>query len=381
MRWSAGSRRQRAAFGQDKKSHQAFTSESEDETEEYRSSYDDDHSFAGDVVDAFLENYHPAKIVEYFRRKTCNVHVIDARARQGCDSSGMDVPRIDYYAVLDIPRMTTDKGVIRRAYLKKALQTHPDKNGFNCDEEATTAHEAFQLVSTAYETLSDQERKDEYDLRLSRGDKCQSHQSSFGTRTLITLRRAEDIFRDVSQDLSSTGISIRDFLAGMGDELTEIGKEIKHQLVDIAGAWHVARTELGENKTRLVECKREFPPDCQQCTEYGKQFGPQFICDIDSWKVLQPKYVDGKFAPFRETEGPRARNVEIRPSRRTGGCVGLIELELESSECESHSRQIIDEIGNSIRAQSEFSQEEPMFFRDELSIRMRTKRECWSRRA
>ncbi len=60
----------------------------------------------------------------------------------------------DYYAILGVSR-DADQSEIKKAYRKKARETHPDYGG---DEEA------FKAVSVAYETLSDPEKRRMYDI-------------------------------------------------------------------------------------------------------------------------------------------------------------------------------------------------------------------------
>lgn len=63
-----------------------------------------------------------------------------------------------YYELLGIDRQVTDEE-IRRAYKKKALELHPDRN-FNDVENATRK---FSEVQTAYEILSDPQERAWYD--------------------------------------------------------------------------------------------------------------------------------------------------------------------------------------------------------------------------
>ncbi|XP_078485631.1 Zn-finger (U1-like)-8 [Ciona intestinalis] len=71
-----------------------------------------------------------------------------------CDCSNMKC----HYAVLGVP-INADDDVIKKAYRKKALKWHPDKNIEN-SEEAT---EKFRLVQAAYDVLSDPQEKAWYD--------------------------------------------------------------------------------------------------------------------------------------------------------------------------------------------------------------------------
>lgn len=69
----------------------------------------------------------------------------------------MEVPEeynsLDLYAVLQTDKSQDSSG-IRKAYLRCALRTHPDKGG---DEES------FRQVSFAYSILSDESRRKQYD--------------------------------------------------------------------------------------------------------------------------------------------------------------------------------------------------------------------------
>jgi molecular chaperone DnaJ len=63
----------------------------------------------------------------------------------------------DYYAALGVPR-DADAGEIKKAYRKLARDLHPDKNPGN-----TEAENRFKEVSEAYDVLSDDKRRAEYD--------------------------------------------------------------------------------------------------------------------------------------------------------------------------------------------------------------------------
>ncbi len=71
----------------------------------------------------------------------------------------------DYYAVLGVPR-TASISEIRQAYGRLAREKHPDR--FADPEERARAHEAFRDMTTAFNTLSNEKSRREYDASLDR---------------------------------------------------------------------------------------------------------------------------------------------------------------------------------------------------------------------
>ena len=64
----------------------------------------------------------------------------------------------DYYSILEIDK-NADKNTIKNSYKKLALKYHPDKNTDNKEQ----SEEKFKEISEAYEILSDDQKKNNYD--------------------------------------------------------------------------------------------------------------------------------------------------------------------------------------------------------------------------
>ena len=67
---------------------------------------------------------------------------------------------VNFYTILGI-EPTASKDEIRRTYLKKAMQFHPDKNSNSMESE-----EKFKIINEAHEILSNDEKKKNHDFLL-----------------------------------------------------------------------------------------------------------------------------------------------------------------------------------------------------------------------
>ena len=82
----------------------------------------------------------------------------------------------DCYAILGI-KSTATEDEIKKAYRKKALEYHPDKNS------SAAAEETFKQINKAYETLSDVNKRRDYDLQQTtiNMNSSSSQQSKFNS--------------------------------------------------------------------------------------------------------------------------------------------------------------------------------------------------------
>ncbi|KAK5782175.1 hypothetical protein RI543_000100 [Arxiozyma heterogenica] len=83
----------------------------------------------------------------------------------------------DYYKILGISKEASSKE-IRRAYLNLTKKYHPDKQGALSEEEKKQVHEKMSEINEAYETLSDENKRKEYDSVRSTGGRRQFQQRS-----------------------------------------------------------------------------------------------------------------------------------------------------------------------------------------------------------
>ena len=82
-------------------------------------------------------------------------------ARQGMDKAQKLLKRSkeeDYYKTLGISRSASARE-IKRAYHKLAAEHHPDKN----PDDKEGAEMRFKAVASAYEVLSDEDKRKKYD--------------------------------------------------------------------------------------------------------------------------------------------------------------------------------------------------------------------------
>lgn len=187
----------------------------------------------------------------------------------------------DYYEVLEIPR-DADASTIKKAYRQLALEWHPDKNPHRREE----AEQRFKEISEAYQVLSDEDKKKQYDM-FGKVDPNQENEHAggggpFGGRGFMN---PDDIFRMF--------FGGRNPMEGMG------GMPFGHNPMDDAfggmGHFHVRRTQTqkappktdvlefplstfyngGKKKvtTRVTEC-------CKNCDgKGGKNFRNCPTCD------------------------------------------------------------------------------------------------------
>jgi len=172
----------------------------------------------------------------------------------------------DYYEVLGVPK-SASKEEIKDSYRKLALQYHPDRN------KSPDAEEKFKEISEAYAVLSDDEKRQQYDML--------GHADFYQRYTTEDIFRGAD-FESVLRDLGF-GFGFRDIFSsifgGRGFEEREIrGRDIGYDLeITLEEAARGAEKEI--ELPRVEKCEvcggsgaspGTSPRTCPKCNGSGR---------------------------------------------------------------------------------------------------------------
>ena len=148
------------------------------------------------AMDRLAAGADPERVIQEL--KDANIPISRIRDIVG-DASG-NLIRRDYYEVLSISRTATSEE-IKRAFRRTALQVHPDRN-IN-----PGAAERFKQINAIYQTLSDPQKRAEYDrsLRNTSGSHEQSRQAGGASNTQRS--RAGTAKRDEHRPRGSTPVT------------------------------------------------------------------------------------------------------------------------------------------------------------------------------
>ncbi len=164
----------------------------------------------------------------------------------------------DYYEILGVPK-SASADEIKKAYRKVAIKFHPDKN-----PDDKTAEDKFKEAAEAYEVLSNQTKRDQYDRfghnRPGMGGGGYSHEMNM-----------EDIFSQFG-DIFGGGSPFDSFFGGGGRGSTRRGRKgsnlrikLKLSLEDIANG-----VEKKIKVNRLVKADGVTFKQCATCHGAGQ---------------------------------------------------------------------------------------------------------------
>lgn len=163
----------------------------------------------------------------------------------------------DYYEVLGVPK-NADADEIKKAYRKKALEFHPDRNPGD-----KAAEEKFKEAAEAYEVLSNADKRTRYDRYGHAG--VDPNMGGGGFRGGSGGMTMEDIFAQFGDIFGGSGSPFGDIFGGargssgrkpMGQRGSNLRIRVKLTLEEIA-----------TGVTKKIKVKKQVP--CQTCGGNG----------------------------------------------------------------------------------------------------------------
>jgi molecular chaperone DnaJ len=267
----------------------------------------------------------------------------------------------DYYDLLGVSRTATEEE-LKKAYRKKAVEHHPDKNPGN-----KAAEEMFKKVSEAYEALKDPEKRAAYD----RYGHAAFQGPGPGARGPGGFHDPYDIFREVfgqrggggggggifdemfgggSRDGSRDGSDLRyDLEITLEEAATGIEREISFKKLVACEHCDGSGAEPGSKRVTCPTCRGTgqirrsggiivFTQSCPTCGGAGiKIEKPCTVCRGEG-RVNKTTKLNVRIPPGVET-GSRLRSAGNGEAAAAGGTAGDLYIVLSVKEHELFERQ------------------------------------------
>jgi len=160
----------------------------------------------------------------------------------------------DYYAVLGIAKNVDEAG-LKKAYRKLVMQYHPDRH-----PDDPTAAAKMQEVNEAYETLSDAQKRAEYDKG---GSQAQAGQGT-GTRKSGGVNFNDF---DINDIFGGFGMNFSDF----GNVSGSVKKKSANKKSEPERGQSQSRESERESAEREWKEKRDSGNLCKKCNGLGKE--------------------------------------------------------------------------------------------------------------
>ncbi len=177
----------------------------------------------------------------------------------------MDEKKRDYYEVLGVDK-TASADEIKKAYRKKAIQYHPDKNPG--DKEA---EEKFKEAAEAYEVLSDPQKRQRYDQF---GHAGVNGAGGFGGSGMTM----DDIFQNLGDifggHFGGFGGGFSDFFGG-GSSRGRGGRRVRKG-TDLRVKVKVTLSEVANGTEKKLKIAKYIP--CEHCNGTGSRDGRTQTC-------------------------------------------------------------------------------------------------------
>ena len=167
----------------------------------------------------------------------------------------------DYYDLLGVSRQATEDE-LKKAYRKKAVQYHPDKNPGNKEAE-----EMFKKVSEAYEALKDPEKRAAYD-RYGHAAFQGPGGGSHGGGGAGGFHDPYDIFREVFGKGGGGGGIFEEMFGGGGRDSGRDGSDLRYDL-------EITLEEAASGVEREISFRRLVA--CEHCHGSGAEPGSKRV--------------------------------------------------------------------------------------------------------
>ena len=166
----------------------------------------------------------------------------------------------DYYEVLGVDK-TASAEEIKKAYRKKAIQYHPDKNPG--DKEA---EEKFKEAAEAYEVLSDPQKRQRYDQF---GFSGMGGAGGFGGGQGMSM---EDIFSQFGDIFNGAGFDFGDLFGGGRGGSSRGGQRVRRGS-DLRVKVKLTLEEIAKGTEKKIKVRKLVA--CQTCGGTGSADGSQ----------------------------------------------------------------------------------------------------------
>ena len=161
----------------------------------------------------------------------------------------------DYYEILGVDK-NASKDELKKAYRKLAMQFHPDRNPNNAEAE-----EKFKEAAEAYEILSNDEKRANYDRF--------GHNGVRGGFESTGFTDINDIFSHFSDIFS--GSSIFDDFFGGGRQHTRHRRGARTAGSDLRVNLKLSLAEIATGTSKTIKIKKHVR--CEQCNATGAEKG------------------------------------------------------------------------------------------------------------
>lgn len=163
----------------------------------------------------------------------------------------------DFYEILGVSKTATEKE-IKKAYRKIALKYHPDKNPDNKEAE-----EKFKEAAEAYEILSNEQKRSQYD-RFGHAGVGGNAGGGFGGRGGMTM---DDIFSQFGDIFGDGGSPFESFFGGGGGRRGGGARPRGKRGGDIRVKLGLTLEEIANGVTKKIKVKKHNT--CGTCSGSG----------------------------------------------------------------------------------------------------------------